>query len=66
MDDKLQRILSRTTLYPEKIEKLPEFGIIKLPDHYEKVVRICFKIFYQEISFRFVKFLIVAIPVSFV
>ena len=37
MDDKLQRILSRTTLYPEKIEKLPEFGIIKLPDHYEKV-----------------------------
>ena len=37
MDDKLQRILSRTTLYPEKNEKLPEFGIIKLPDHYEEV-----------------------------
>ena len=37
MDDKLQRILSRTTLYPEKNEKLPEYGIIKLPDHYEEV-----------------------------
>ena len=48
MDDKLQRILSRTTLYPEKIEKLPEFGIIKLPDHYEKVVRICFGIFNKK------------------
>ena len=45
MDDKLQRILSRTTLYPEKIEKLPEFGIIKLPDHYEEVVKNCIQIY---------------------
>ena len=48
MDDKLQRILSRTTLYPEKIEKLPEFGIIKLPDHYEEVIKELYSKFFTR------------------
>ena len=29
--------LSKLTLYPEKNVKLPLYGIIKLPDNYEKV-----------------------------
>ena len=31
--------LSKTTLYPEKNVKLPLYGIIKLPDNYEKVLK---------------------------
>ena len=31
--------LSKLTLYPEKNVKLPLYGIIKLPDNYEKVLQ---------------------------
>ena len=31
--------LSKLTLYPEKNVKLPLYGIIKLPDNYEKVLK---------------------------
>ena len=38
MESKLNRLLlSRSTFYPEKSEKLPEVGIIELPERYEKV-----------------------------
>ena len=40
MDSKFSRVLSISTLYPEKSEKLPQTGIIKLPRKYEKVGKI--------------------------
>ena len=40
MESKFSRVLSLTTLYPEKSEKLPQTGIIKLPRKYQKVQQI--------------------------
>ena len=40
MESKFNRALSISTLYPEKSEKLPQTGIIKLPRKYEKVRQI--------------------------
>ena len=40
MESKFNRVLSISTLYPEKSEKLPQTGIIKLPRKYEKVRQI--------------------------
>ena len=38
MESKLNRLLlSKSTFYPEKNEKLPEIGMIDLPKSYEKV-----------------------------
>ena len=40
MESKFNRVLSMSSLYPEKSEKLPQTGIIKLPRKYEKVRQI--------------------------
>ena len=40
MESKFNRVFSISTLYPEKSEKLPQTGIIKLPRKYEKVRQI--------------------------
>eukprot|EP00092_Neocalanus_flemingeri_P033572 GFUD01036497.1.p1 GENE.GFUD01036497.1~~GFUD01036497.1.p1 ORF type:complete len:690 (+),score=174.45 GFUD01036497.1:62-2131(+) len=40
MESKFNRVLSLTTLYPEKSEKLPQTGIIKLPRKYQKIQQI--------------------------
>ena len=40
LEPKFRRALSNTTLYPEKSERLPKTGMIKLPRKYEKLRQI--------------------------
>ena len=37
MESKINKLLSKSTFYPEKNEKLPEIGIMSLPEKYEKM-----------------------------